>query len=111
MKRSAQIGLVVMAAAGIGATSYAVMPREDCGRPEPGFDQSDACRSSRGGSGGSGHGGSGYGSSSSSSSSSRSSSGQTGSSSGASPASFVGSTEHGGFGSFARSIGAHFSGG
>jgi len=57
MKRSAQIVLVVMAATGVGATSYALMPREDCSQ-QPGAAQSDACRRSYGSGG---HGGSGYG--------------------------------------------------
>lgn len=97
MKRSAQIALVVMAASGIGATSYALMPREDCGQIPPGVMQSDTCRSARGSTG---HGGSSYGWSRTSLSS------QAGSTSTA----LVGGTERGGFGSSGRGFGAHSSG-
>jgi hypothetical protein len=98
MKRSAQIALVVMAATGVGATSYALMPRKDCGQAQLGATQDDACRGARGGTS---HGGSGfYGSSRTSS----------GSSSGSTSASFFGGTARGGFGGTAHGMGAHGSG-
>ena len=108
MKRSAQVVLVVMAATGVGATSYALMPREDCGQTQAGAAQTDWCRSS---SGGSGHSGSYSGSPRGSSSSGTGFSSGTGSSSGSAPAALVGGTERGGFGSFARSFASHISGG
>jgi hypothetical protein len=96
MKRSAQVVLVVMAATGIGATSMALMPRQDCSQVQPGEYQSSGCSSTSSRSGGSY---SSYSHGSSGSSSSSSSSGT----------SFVGGTEHGGFGSSAHSFGAHAS--
>jgi len=98
MKRSAQVVLVVMAATGVGATSMALMPRQDCSQVQPGEYQSSGCGSSRSGSSYYSYGS--HGSSSSTSSSSSSSSSRT---------SFMGGTEHGGFGSSAHSFGAHAS--
>jgi hypothetical protein len=93
MKRSAQVALLVMSASGLGAASYAVMPREDCGQAQVGQAQPDSCRGWRGGSGG--HGGS-YGFWSSS-----------GGQSGASSTAFAGGTARGGFGASGHAAGGH----
>jgi hypothetical protein len=60
MKRSTQVSLVLMTAAGIGGGAYALTPRDSCRQPAPSAVASDTaqdCRSSRGGSG---HGSSGH---------------------------------------------------
>jgi hypothetical protein len=98
MKRSANVVLAVMAATAVGATAYTLMPDGDCGQTPDGTEQSRSCQGARSG------GYHAYGSSSGDSG--RSSTGTQGPTSGtAAPA----STQHGGFGSFARSVGSHFS--
>ena len=101
MKRSAQIVLVVMAATGVGATSYALMPREDCAQQQPGAAQSDACRRSYG-SGGTYRSGSSYGFWSHGSSGTSS-----GTSSGSTSTAFSGGVARGGFGGTGHAMGGH----
>ena len=106
MKQSAQIGLVLMSALGVGGAAYLMMPGRDCtpandpnalhAPATPGENQACAPRGSSGSSSG-GHGGSGgshwfYGGSSSSGSSSTATSVSSSSSSG-------GTATRGGFGS------------
>lgn len=98
MKRSAQVVLVVMAATNVGATSYALMPREDCAQTQMGQAQPESCR--RSSSSGSSRGSSGS-SSSHSSSTNSSSSSSTGLMSG---------TERAGFGGFGQAFASHSGG-
>lgn len=100
MKRSHAV-FAVMAAATVGVGGYSLMPSEQCGNRAGVVDPptaSSSCSRSSGGSGG-GHG------SRSIWGASRSGGDAGGGSSGNS-----GTTERGGFGGFARSIAAHFSG-
>jgi hypothetical protein len=94
MKRSAQVVLVVMAATGVGATSYAFRPADDCAQRGV---ESDACNR-RGGTGS--HGGGSY---------FFGSRGSSASPSGSSTA-LGGATVRGGFGGTAHGMGAHGSG-
>lgn len=96
MKRSAHVALVVMAATGVGATSYALMPSEHCADTPPGVAQPESCRGSRGGYGHVGSWGGSHGSFFSSSS---------GSGSGTSATAFSGGTARGGFGGTAHGMG------
>lgn len=99
MKRSANVVLAVMAATAVGATAYSLTPSSDCSQTQAGAQQPQSCRGSRGGVGYHSYG-------SSSRDSGRSVAPVQGGSSGtALPA----STQHGGFGSFARAVGSHFS--
>lgn len=132
MKRSTQVGLVLMSALGVGGTAYMLMPGRDCRPAEPADTpalhapltpgaaavQPQAQPQNCAPRGSSGSSGSGRWSSSGSSwwhgSSSSSSSGQTGpvvakaasgtASSTASSSSGIGSTIRSGFGSFARAM-------
>lgn len=110
MKRSAQVGLVLMSAVGVGGSAYSMMPGRDCAPSSdsalhaptaPGQSQNCAPRGSSN-SGSSSHGGGSHwfygGSSSSSSSSSGSAMAAT-----SSPVS-GGSTTHGGFGAIGRAF-------
>jgi len=115
MKRSAQVSLVLMAAAGIGAAAYAMTSNDNCRQPPPNTvpreTQPNAalrmapqdCRSSRGGP--SGRGSSFFSSSSGSSGSGTSAANATPASTSAST-----STGRGGFGAIGRAF-ASFSGG
>jgi hypothetical protein len=114
MKQSAQIGLVLMSALGVGGAAYLMMPGRDCtpatdpnalhAPATPGENQACAPRGSSGSSGTSsgGHGGSGgshwfYGGSSSSGSSSTATSVSSSSSS-------SGTASRGGFGSIGHAF-------
>jgi hypothetical protein len=99
MKRSANVVMAVMAATAVGATAYTLMPGNDCSQAQPGAPQPQACRGSRSGVGYHSYG------SSSRDSSRATALAQGGTAGTALPA----STQHGGFGSFARSVGSHFS--
>jgi len=110
MKRSSQVSLVLMAAAGIGAAAYALTPGDNCRPPPPNIDPRATpqvapqnCRSSR--SGWSGR--SSFFSSNSGSSSSGSSGGSTVGANGT-PAS---SASRGGFGSIGRAFASFSLGG
>lgn len=105
-KRSHHIGLLLMGTIAVGGGAYALSPSENCDPNRPAIaGQTAECQSR---SSSSSHGGSGG-------SSSRSNFASTESASGHSPGSSSdGATSHvarGGFGSFAHSFGAHFSGG
>jgi hypothetical protein len=111
VKRSGHVALLMMGTLAIGGGAYALMPSENCRPPSPGMagpaiPQMNAECPPRGSSSG-GLGGAGYSSRSSffsgDSTSSHASSG--GSDSGS------GGVTRGGFGSFAHSFAAHFSGG
>jgi hypothetical protein len=57
MKRSTQVSLVLMTAAGVGGAAYALTPSNSCRQPAPSAvtnDTAQDCRSSRSGSGGHG---------------------------------------------------------
>ncbi|MGA8902145.1 hypothetical protein [Bradyrhizobium sp.] len=109
VKRSRHVALLLTGTLAVGGSAYALMPRENCQPNGPGMSApsspaaATAC-TSRASSWSGGHGGSGgwwsrsgfYGGSSSSS--------------GTSTASGSTETARGGFGGFARSIAAHFSG-
>ena len=107
VKRSRHVALLLTGTLAVGGSAYALMPRGNCepnspGMAAPSSPEAGAC-ASRGPSG-SGYGGSGgswsrQGFFSSGSSSSTTSAGST-----------SGETTRGGFGGFARSIAAHFSG-
>jgi hypothetical protein len=108
VKRSGHVALLMMGTLAVGGSAYALMPRENCqpnapGMAAPSSPQTAAACASHTSSGHGGWGGSwsrrGFFSSDSASSS------------GTSTASGSTETSRGGFGSFARSIGAHFSGG
>jgi hypothetical protein len=105
-KRSGHVALLLMGTLAVGGGAYALMPGDNCQPAAPGMAAPTGCQprgsSSSGGSGG---GSSRYGYFSGGSSSGGSSSGTTSSDSGSSQVS------RGGFGSFAHSFGAHFSGG
>lgn len=110
-KRSAQVVLLVMGTLAVGAGAAALMPRDNCPPAQPGMATPAECQSrgsSSGGSGGSGSGSSRYSYYSGSASSGDSASSRSGSGGSESSA---GSVQRGGFGSFARSFGMHFSGG
>ncbi|HZR75167.1 hypothetical protein [Bradyrhizobium sp.] len=108
VKRSRHVALLLMGTMAVGGGAFALMPRQNCQPNSPGMaapaspDAAAACNS-RTSSGGGGHGGSW--SRSSYYSGNPTSSGSTSTSSGATE------TSRGGFGGFARSIAAHFSGG
>jgi hypothetical protein len=103
-KRSAKVVLLVMGTMAVGAGASALMPRGNCQQTQPGMATPAECQQ-RGSSsgGGSGGGSSRYSYFSGGSSSASSNSGGAVSSSS--------SVERGGFGSFARAVGMHFSGG
>jgi hypothetical protein len=112
VKRSSHVALLLMGTLAVGGTAAAFIPRGNCEPGQPGLAtppgvQAGADCQSRGWGGG--HGGSSGGSWSRSSFFS-SDSASNHSSSGASDAS-SGSVSRGGFGSFARALSAHFSGG
>jgi hypothetical protein len=112
VKRSGHVALLLMGTLAVGGTAAAFIPRGNCEPGQPGLAtppgvQAGADCQSRGWGGG--HGGSSGGSWSRSSFFS-SDSASNHSSSGASDAS-SGSVSRGGFGSFARALSAHFSGG
>jgi hypothetical protein len=110
VKRSRHVALLLMGTMAVGGGAYALMPRQSCQPGGPGMaapsspEAAQACASRTSSSSG-GHGGSGgwwsrssyYGGSSSSS--------------GTSTVSGATETTRGGFGGFAHSIAAHFSGG
>jgi len=119
VKRSRHVALLLTGSFAVGGAAYALMPHERCQpasptmaaplSPTPGVTAAPSPTTTGCGSQGysGGHGGSGgywsrrtsfFG-------------GDSASSSGASSASSAGETSRGGFGSFARAIGAHFSGG
>jgi uncharacterized membrane protein YgcG len=111
VKRSRHVALLLTGTLAVGGSAYALMPRENCeptgpGMAAPSSPQSVAACAPRSSSSSGGHGGSGgwwsrsgfYGGSSASSSGTSTASGST-------------ETTRGGFGSFARSFAAHFSGG
>ncbi|MBX9650148.1 MAG: hypothetical protein K2X57_24170 [Xanthobacteraceae bacterium] len=106
-KRSSHVALLLMGTLAVGGGAYALMPGDNCQPTAPGMAAPTGCQprgSSSGG--GSGGGSSRYGFfSGGSSSGSSSASTTTSSDSGSSHVS------RGGFGSFAHSFGAHFSGG
>ena len=110
VKRSGHVALLMMGTLAVGGGAYALMPRQNCQPSGPGMaapaspDAAQACTSRNSWSGG--HGGSGG-----SWSGRNFFSGDTASSSGASTTSGTSETTRGGFGGFARSIAAHFSGG
>ncbi len=106
MKRSTNVVLTVMAAAGIGGTAYALQPRDSCRPPPPGTISNDIpqdCRSSSHSSSGSGHSSSWHFFGSGSGPSNSASPGTT-------LVSTSGATQHGGFGSIGHAF-ASFSGG
>jgi hypothetical protein len=114
VKRSRHVALLLMGTLAIGGGAYALMPGENCepkgaGMAAPSLPQSGAECPPRGSSSGGGHGGSGgswsrsnfFGGDASSNRSSSTTSGESGS----------GEVTRGGFGGFARTFAAHFSGG
>jgi hypothetical protein len=110
VKRSHHVALLMMGTMAVGGGAFALMPRQNCQPNSPGMaapaspDAAAACNS-RTSWGGGGHGSGGSWSRSSYYSGSSTSSGSTSTPSGATE------TSRGGFGGFARSIAAHFSGG
>jgi hypothetical protein len=107
-KRSSHVALLLMGTLAVGGGAYALMPGDNCQPTAPGMAAPTGCqpRGSSSSGGGSGGGSSRYGFfSGGSSSGSSSASTTTSSDSGSSHVS------RGGFGSFAHSFGAHFSGG
>lgn len=96
MKRS--VALMVMTAAAVGGTGYALTPREDCANRGAVVETAGA-RCGSGGSLGGGYGSRAY----------FGSSGSRDNASGGGSGDAAGTTR-GGFGSFARAIGAHFGG-
>jgi hypothetical protein len=107
-KRSSRVALLLMGTLAVGGGAYALMPGDNCQPTTPGMAAPTGCqpRGSSSSGGGSGGGSSRYGFfSGGSSSGSSSASTTTSSDSGSSQVS------RGGFGSFAHSFGAHFSGG
>jgi len=111
VKRSGHVGLLMMGTLAIGGGAYALMPNENCRPPSPGMagpaiPQMNAECPPRG----STSGGSGGGGSSSRSSFFSGDSTSSHASSGGSDSGSAGVTR-GGFGSFAHSFAAHFSGG
>jgi hypothetical protein len=105
VKRSSHVALLVMGTMALGAGAYALMPGQSCGQ-RPGLAADLQPRTDCPPRGSSSGGGYGYGGSSSrssffggDSSSNRAASGETGSE----------GVTRGGFGSFARALGAHFS--
>jgi uncharacterized membrane protein YgcG len=109
VKRSRHVALLLMGTMAVGGGAYALMPRENCQPSGPGVaapsspEAGQACATRTSSSGG--HGGSGGWWSRSSFYGGNSSSSGTSTSSGATE------TTRGGFGGFAHSIAAHFSGG
>jgi hypothetical protein len=114
VKRSRHVALLLMGTLAVGGSAYALMPGENCesngaGMAAPSWPPTGAGCPPRGSSSGGGHGGSGgswsrsnfFGGDASSNRSSSGTSGESGS----------GEATRGGFGSFARSFAAHFSGG
>ncbi|QDW40713.1 hypothetical protein FFI89_028465 [Bradyrhizobium sp. KBS0727] len=111
VKRSGHVALLLMGTLAVGGGAYALMPGETCQQTPPGMAAPTECQPR--GSSSSSHGGSGGGSSRSSFFSGNSSSGDSSAShsgSGGSESS-SGGVQRGGFGSFAHSFAAHFSGG
>jgi hypothetical protein len=105
VKRSRHVALLMAGTLAVGGGAFALMPRENCqpngpGMAAPSSPNTATTCASHGSSSGGGHGGSW---------SRRSSDGA--SSPGSSTSSGATETTRGGFGSFARAIGAHFSGG
>ena len=106
MKRSAQVGLVIMSAVGVGGLGYAMMPSEKCQQVDNGAPldpSSPACRRSSG-SGSGYHGSRTYFGSSNSGDSASTTTTKPSTPSGG------GGTSRGGFGSFFSSLGSHISG-
>jgi hypothetical protein len=110
VKRSSHVALLLMGTLAVGGGAYALMPRENCqptspGMAAPALPQANTdCKprsSSSGGSGGSSSRSNFFSSDSSSSHSTSTTSSDSGSS----------GVTRGGFGSFAHSFAAHFSGG
>jgi hypothetical protein len=107
VKRSNHVALLLMGTLAVGGGAYALMPGQNCPQTPPGVAAPTECQPRSSSSGGGGSGGSsryGYysgGPSSGSSSASTTTSSDSGSS----------HVSRGGFGSFAHSFGAHFSGG
>jgi hypothetical protein len=110
VKRSRHVALLLTGTLAVGGSAYAMMPRNTCEPNSPGMAapsaSATACAPRTSSSGGGGHGGSGgwwsrsgfYGGNSATSSGTTTSSGSS-------------ETTRGGFGGFARSFAAHFSGG
>jgi hypothetical protein len=107
VKRSGHVALLMMGTLAVGGSAYALMPRENCQPGAPGMAAppspavATTCTSSSSG----GHGGWGG------NWSRRTSFFGGDSASAGSSASSASETSRGGFGGFARAIGAHFSGG
>ncbi len=106
-KRSNHVALLLMGTLAVGGGAYALMPGDNCQPTAPGMAVPTGCQPRTSSSGGGSGGGS-----------SRYSYFSGGSSSGSSSASTITSSDsgssqvsRGGFGSFAHSFGAHFSGG
>jgi hypothetical protein len=98
MKRSAQVAVLVMATTTAGASAYSLMPREDCAPgSQMGALNAPASSSCRSGSSSGGHGSRAFWGS-----------WRGGDAGSATPAGNSAGTQRGGFGGFARSIGAHF---
>ena len=97
-----QVALLLMGTLAVGGGAYALMPNDNCEPTAPGMAAPTGCqpRGSSSGGGGSRGGSSRYGFFSGDSSSGSSSASTT-----------TSSESRGGFGSFAHSFGAHFSGG
>jgi hypothetical protein len=98
VKRSTQVSLVLMTAAGIGGAAYALQPQDRCRPSAPSAVASDTpqnCRSSSHGSSGSSGGSSWF---------FRSGSGSTSSGTTSTSSSDSGSTTRGGFGSIGRAF-------
>jgi hypothetical protein len=110
VKRSHHVALLMMGTLAVGGGAYALMPRQNCQPGGPGMaapstpDAAGACARGSSSSGGHGGGSGGWWSHSSYY-------GGTSSLSATSTASGATETTRGGFGGFAHSIAAHFSGG
>ena len=106
VKRSKHVALLLMGSLAIGGSAYALRPGDNCEPKQPGMaselQTGGGCGSSGGGHGGSGGSASRRGLFSDDSASSRSPSATT-------PEANSGGVTRGGFGSFARSMAAHFS--
>jgi hypothetical protein len=107
VKRSSHVALLLMGSLAIGGSAYALLPGDNCEPKQPGMasevQTGGACRSSSGG----GHGG--WGGSSSRRGLLSDDSASSRSPSATAPEANSSGVTRGGFGSFARSIAAHFS--
>jgi hypothetical protein len=115
-KRSSHVALLLMGTFAVGGGAYALMPRQNCQPPSPGMaapatSQTGTDCSLRGWGGGGHGGGSGGSWSSRSSFFSSDTSSSSHASSGTSSDSGSSGVTRGGFGSFAHTFSAHFSGG